>query len=81
MSVINTRADLDALAASDPSAHADFIARLRASLVTRYDVAEYPEGYDRTLTEKDDGYIEPKYEERDTPETAARFGYTSESLA
>ena len=79
--IINTRSDLDALAVSDPAAHADFLSQLRVSLVTRYDVMEYPDGYDRTLMPADAGYIAPVYEERDTPETAARFGFTPTDLA
>ncbi|MEN6533420.1 MAG: hypothetical protein ABFD89_07145 [Bryobacteraceae bacterium] len=79
--IINTRADLDALAVSDPESHAAFLGQLRASLVTRYDATEYPDGYDRALTPTDAGYIAPEYEEHDTPATAARFGFTPTDLA
>ena len=78
--IINTRADLDALAVSDPESHAAFLGQLRASLVTRYDATEYPDGYDRTLLPEAPGYIAPAYEVRDTPETAASFGFTPEEL-
>lgn len=79
--IIATRADLDALALTDPAAHAAFLRSLRASLTTTLDVAEYPDDYDRTLTPADAGYIAPVIEVRATPETAARFGYTPEELA
>lgn len=78
--IISTRADLDALALSDPAAHAAFINQLRASLATLTDVSEYPAGYDRSTPPGAPGYIEPVIEDRDTPETAARFGFTPEDL-
>lgn len=79
--IIATRADLDALALADPVAHAEFVRSLRASLTTPCDVAEYPDDYDRTLPPADAGYIAPVIELRATPETAARFGFTPETLA
>mgnify|MGYP003589273867 CR=1 FL=1 len=81
MSIISTRQDLDAIAATDPVEHARFISLLRASLTSRIDVAEYPEGYDSTLTDGQDGYIPPVWQDVSTPETAARFGFTAEELA
>ena len=78
--ILNSRADLDALALSDLAAHAAFIDRLRASLITPTDVAEYPEDYDRATPPSAPGYIEPLIENRATPETAARFGFTPEDL-
>ena len=81
--ILNSRSDLDALALSDlaaHAAHAAFIDRLRASLITPTDVAEYPEDYDRATPPSAPGYIEPIIENRATPETAARFGFTPEDL-
>ena len=78
--ILNSRADLDALALSDLAAHAAFIDRLRTSLITPTDVAEYPEDYDRATPPSVLGYIEPLIENRATPETAARFGFTPEDL-
>lgn len=79
--IIATRSDLDALATSAPAEHAAFLALLRASLTTRTDVQAYPEGYDHTLTPEAPGYLTPIYEDRPTPELAARFGFTPEQLA
>ena len=78
--ILNSRADLDALALSDLAAHAALIDRLRTSLITPTDVAEYPEDYDRATPPSSPGYIEPLIENRATPETAARFGFTPEDL-
>ena len=78
--ILNSRADLDALALSDLAAHAAFIDRLRASLITPTDVAEYPEDYDRATPPSAPGYIEPIIENSATPETAALFGFTPEDL-
>ena len=78
--ILNSRADLDALALSDLAAHAAFIDRLRTSLITPTDVAEYPKDYDRATPPSAPGYIEPLIENRATPETAARFGFTPEDL-
>ena len=78
--ILNSRADLDALALSDLAAHAAFIDRLRTSLITPTDVAEYPEDYDRATPPSAPGYIEPIIENRATPETAARFGVTPKDL-
>ena len=78
--ILNSRADLDALALSDLAAHAAFIDRLRASLITPTDVAGYPEDYDRATPPSAPGYIEPIIENRATPEMAARLGFTPEDL-
>ena len=78
--IISTRQDLDSLAITDPTAHAEFITQLRASLTTRMDVRAYPEDYDRTLLPEAPGYIAPVYEVHDTPEIAARFGLAPEEL-
>ena len=81
MSIIATRQDLDSISTTDPAEYARFIALLRASLTTRTDVREYPEGYDHTLAPDATGYLAPIFEDRSTPEFAARFGFTAEELA
>ena len=78
--ILNSRADLDALALSAPAAHAAFIDRLRASLITPTDVAEYPAYYDRSTPPDAPGYVAPVFEQQATPETASRFGFTPEDL-
>lgn len=81
MSIIATRQDLDALAATNPAEHSRFLSLLRASLTSRIDVAEYPEGYDSTMTEGQAGYVPPVWQDVSTPETVARFGFTPQELA
>ena len=75
MRIVNTRADLDALAASDPAAHAAFIGLLRASAVRVQDVADYPPGYG------DRGYegpaVEPSWRTVEDMTTLNRFGFGS----
>ena len=44
--IINTRADLDAIAGT--TAHAEFIAHLKGTLTRTADVRNYPADYDRT---------------------------------
>ena len=78
--IIATRVDLDALAITDPAAHAEFLDRLRASLTTTRDVAEYPDDYDRATAADAKSYIAPKPVTVSTPETAARFGFTAKDL-
>ena len=71
---------VDALSITSPAEHAEFVAMLRASLVTRVEITNYPEGYDHNLEPGADGYIEPIYEDRPTPEIAAQFGFTPVEL-
>ena len=78
--VIATRRDLDALAVTNPEEHARFVALLQASLVTSVDTQVYPEEYDRMLAPSSAGYLAPIQEDRSTPESAARFGFTPEEL-
>lgn len=54
--LINTATDLEAAGAS-PEQQA-FLANLYNDFIT-FDDAEYPEGYERTLTAEDEGYIAP----------------------
>lgn len=52
--VINTRADLDAIAGT--SAHSEFMAALRGSMVRKQNTQTYPEGYGQP------GYAGPQLE-------------------
>jgi len=56
MNIFNTTADLQA-APNTPEKQA-FLQALLNDYIT-FDDAEYPEGYDHTLKEDDDGYIAP----------------------
>lgn len=76
--VINTRADLDALAGSQ--AHTEFIAYLKGTLTRTTDVRVYPEGYDRNLKPTDPGYLAPVLGPVDDDSAAARFGFTRAEL-
>ncbi len=72
MIIINTRADIDALAATDAAAHAAFLALLEGSRMRRSDIASYPPGYGAP------GYpgpvIEPVWQDVEDPSVLARFG-------
>lgn len=76
--IINTRADLDAIAGTP--AHAEFIACLKGSLVTKADVQTYPADYDRTLKPEDPGYLPPVLGEIEDNTTAAKYGFTRAEL-
>lgn len=78
--IINTRADLDALAVTDPAARAAFIANLKGSMTVMADTQTYPVGYDHNLQPGDAGYIAPVIGPVNDDSTAARFGYTREEL-
>lgn len=80
MNIINSRTDLDALAASDPAAHAAFLASLKGSLTKMADIQEYPADYNRNLKPGDDGYLEPLPTEVEDDSVAARFGFTRAEL-
>lgn len=74
--LINTRADLDALAGTPE--YAAFIALLKGSVVQRANVAIYPEGYGQP------GYagpaIDPMWEETEDLSTIERFGFTKDEI-
>lgn len=50
-----------------------------ATILVRYDDAEYPEDYDKSLKDGDDGYIEPiwRFEEEIDQAVLERFGLDS----
>ena len=74
--VINTRADLDAVAGT--TAHDEFIAALKGSATRRQNVQSYPEGYNQP------GYdgpkLEPIWQDVEDLSTITRFGFTKEQL-
>jgi len=76
--IINTRADLDALAGTP--AHTAFIAALKGSLTRTVDQAIYPEDYDRKLTPKDKGYVAPSIVAVPDDSVASRFGFTKNEI-
>lgn len=76
--IINTRADLDAIAGTPE--HAAFIAALKGACTVQTDTAVYPENYDRSLAPDTPGYIAPQLVEVPTDAPAARFGYTRAEL-
>ena len=78
MLIINSPADLEAADAT-PAAVAERTAFLTALLndYVRFDDAEYPEDYDRTLQPGDEGYIAPVIREEWNAGAAATWGFTS----
>lgn len=76
--VINTRADLDAIAGTQE--HADFIQYLKGTLSRTTDLRAYPVDYDRNLKPDDEGYLAPELGPIDDNTVAERFGFTREQL-
>jgi len=74
MTFINTATDLAATEAS-PERTA-FLQNLLNDYIT-FDDAEYPEDYDRTLQEGDEGYIEPVLRQEWNAGAAAAWGFDS----
>lgn len=70
--VINSRADLDALIGTP--AHADFMARLAGSMTRKQNVQVYPEGYGQPGYEGD--VIEPIWEDVEDLATIKTFGFS-----
>jgi len=75
--VINTRADLDAIAGTP--AHDDFMAYLKGSMTQKRNVAVYPEGYGQP------GYdgeaIDPVWEIYEDLSIIEQFGFTKADFA
>lgn len=74
MNIFNTAADLQA-APSTPEKQA-FLQALLNDYIT-FDDAEYPEGYDNTLKEGDDGYIAPVLRQEWNAGAAAAWGFNT----
>lgn len=70
--VINTRADLDAIAGTPE--HAEFMQALKGSMTRKQDVQVYPDGYNQP------GYegpkLEPIWEDVEDLSTIQRFGFS-----
>lgn len=75
--VINTRADLDAVAGT--AQHAEFMARLKGSMTRRENQAVYPENYN------DPDYngpsVDPVWVDVEDLATIERFGFTRADFA
>ncbi len=72
--LINTATDLQG-APSSPE-HTAFLVNLLNDFIT-FDDAEYPEGYDRTLEEGDEGYVAPVLRQEWNAGSAAGWGFSS----
>jgi len=72
--LINTATDLQGTPSSPE--HTAFLVNLLNDYIT-FDDAEYPEGYDRTLVDGDDGYVEPVIRSEWNAGAAAAWGFTS----
>jgi hypothetical protein len=70
--IINTRADLDAIAGSPE--HAEFMTFLEGSMTRKQDVAVRPEGYGQHDYEGE--VIPPVWEDVEDLSTIERFGFT-----
>jgi hypothetical protein len=70
--ILNTAADLEA------STRTREQVIKAATIAVRHDVAVYPDGYDTTLKEGDEGYIEPNYQYQEVIDQGVldRFGIT-----
>jgi hypothetical protein len=72
--LINTATDLQT---AEPSAERTaFLTNLLNDYVI-FDDAEYPEGYDRTLVEGDDGYVAPVIRTEWNAGAAAAWGFAN----
>ena len=69
--IINTRADLDAIAGTPE--HAEFMTFLRGTMTRKQDVAVRPEGYGQPDYEGE--VIEPVWEDVEDLRTIAAFGF------
>jgi hypothetical protein len=72
--LINTATDLQG-AQSSPE-HTAFLVNLLNDFIT-FDDAEYPEGYDRTLEEGDEGFVAPVTRLEWNAGAAAAWGFNS----
>lgn len=70
--IINTRADLDAIAGTPE--HAEFMAFLKGSMTRKQDVAVRPEGYGQP--EYQGEVIPPVWQDVEDLSTITRFGFT-----
>lgn len=72
--LINTATDLQG-APSSPE-HTTFLINLLNDYIT-FDDADYPEGYDRTIEEGDEGYVTPVLRQEWNAGAAAAWGFAN----
>ena len=76
--LIQTRADLDAIKGTQE--YFEFIKLLKGSLVKKVSKTVYPEDYDHSLQEGDEGFIPLEFEEVENLSEIERFGFTKEEI-
>ena len=76
MTIINNPTDLASAPASDE--HLAFLNGLLNDYTT-FDDAEYPDGYDQTLVDGDDGYVEPVIRSEWNTGAAAAWGFADQA--
>ena len=76
MTIINNSTDLASAPASDE--HLAFLNGLLNDYTT-FDDAEYPDGYDQTLVDGDDGYVEPVIRSEWNAGAAAAWGFADQA--
>jgi len=70
--IINTRADLDAIAGTPE--HTEFMAALKGSMTRKQDTQAYPDGYGQPGYEGET--LEPIWADVEDLSTIERFGFT-----
>lgn len=75
--VINTRADLDAIAGTPE--HDEFMNYLRGTITYRRDMQAYPEDYGQPSY--DGPTLAPVWQDMEDSSTIERFGFTKEDFA
>lgn len=75
--IVQTADDLAALRERDPAAYREQLLAILGSSRIRTNQAEYPEDYDSTLIDGDEGYIAPLWVEVDDATTLGRLGFES----
>ena len=75
--IVQTATDLNALMRDDPAAYREQLKAIIGSTRILTNQADYPEDYDSTLVQGDDGYIAPQWVEIDDVATLRRLGFES----
>lgn len=70
--IINSRADLDAIAGTPE--HTEFMRKLKGSMTIKVNAQEYPEGYGQAGYEGE--ALDPIWVEREDLSTISAFGFT-----
>ena len=74
--IINTRADLDAIAGTPE--HAEFMAALKGTMTRKQDTQVYPDGYGQPGYEGET--LEPVWTDVEDLSTIERFGFTKKDF-